>query len=84
MSNHVDPSEIDVPVIQLGTYQHYKGQKYQVLGTGIDTETKIANIVYRPLYPSKVPLWIRPFDMFTSDIVVDGVSQPRFTLIEKE
>lgn len=33
-----------------GTYKHYKGQLYQVLGLGLHTETQEAMVMYTDCY----------------------------------
>ena len=60
-------------------YRHSKsGKDYQVIGTGIHTETEEAVIVYRPLYPSEHQLFVRPIRMFTEEVAIDGVKRARF------
>lgn len=66
-----------LPAIPTGLYTHYKGQHYEVHGVARHSETHEALVVYRPLY-GEGALWVRPFTMFTEDVVVDGVRQPRF------
>lgn len=67
-----------VPGLELGTYEHYKGNRYEVLGVALHTETLEPMVVYRPLYKTDVPLWTRPFAMFTSTVEIDGAQMPRF------
>lgn len=62
-----------------GTYRHYKGNRYEVIGTGTHTETDERFVVYRPLYDSATELWIRPITMFEETVLVDGKTVPRFT-----
>ena len=38
-------------------------------------------VVYRSLYGER-GLWVRPFEMFTETVVVEGETVPRFKLIE--
>lgn len=66
-----------LPAIPTGIYTHYKGGRYEVHGVARHSETHEALVVYRPLY-GEGALWVRPFAMFTGDVVVGGVSQPRF------
>ena len=79
-------------MIQLGKYQHYKGQKYNVIGFAHDTETRSALVLYKPLYP--VPelekmynndvIFARPLTMFSEQISVNGTLTKRFTLIDPQ
>lgn len=65
-----------------GVYRHYKGKLYYVLGLSKDTETEQAFVVYRPLYDTAWPhLWHRSVAMFCEQVVVEGVSMPRFALV---
>ena len=67
--------------IPLGRYRHYKGQDYEVLGVAQHSETEETVEVYRCLY-GDYSLWVRPYDMFTETIVIDGKTVPRFAYIE--
>ena len=62
-----------------GIYRHYKGQRYQVLGTARHSETLEELVVYRALY-GEHGLWVRPAAMFVQTVIVDGQSLPRFAL----
>jgi len=67
--------------LQLGYYQHYKGQHYQVIGVGRHSETKEAMVFYRALY-GDFGLWARPLEMFCEDVEIDGKKMPRFRFIK--
>lgn len=60
-----------------GTYRHYKGGEYRVVGTARHSETDELLVVYRCLYDSN-SLWVRPLAMFMETVLVDGREQPRF------
>jgi len=66
-----------LPALKAGIYRHYKGQLYQVYEVARHSETLQALVVYRPLY-GEMALWVRPYDMFTGTVTIDGVAQPRF------
>ena len=66
-----------LPELAPGLYVHHKGGRYTVIGVARHSETHEALVVYRPLQ-GEGALWVRPFGMFTEDVVVDGVRQPRF------
>lgn len=61
-----------------GQYRHYKGLRYEVIGTVRHSETLEPMTLYRALYGEK-GLWVRPAAMFEEQVVIDGVLQARFT-----
>ena len=63
--------------IQLGRYRHYKGNEYTVVGTARHSETLEELIVYRQEY-GEHGLWVRPKEMFSQMMKVDGQEVPRF------
>ena len=67
-------------MVQPGRYRHYKGQKYEVLGTARHSETEEEFVVYRALY-GNFGLWIRPTAMFLGTVTVDGRPCPRFLFL---
>ena len=76
-----------MPKIKLGKYQHYKGTKiYQVIGVAKHSETLEDLVVYQALYTSEDfgenAIWVRPLEMFTGTVNVDGQDIPRFKLID--
>lgn len=71
------------PNIPRGIYKHYKGNRYEVIGIALHSETLEPLVVYRALY-GECALWVRPFAMFTEEVIVGRVSVPRFQLIENK
>jgi hypothetical protein len=73
------PSEALPPLITtpLGRYRHYKGMEYDVIGNVRHSETLEPLTLYRALY-GEHGLWVRPAAMFNEDVVIDGITQPRF------
>lgn len=71
---------VDMPTIQIGTYEHYKGGQYDVIGLARHSETDELFVVYKPLYEhdTRTDMWIRPREMFIGEVVIEGVSVPRF------
>jgi len=65
-----------------GIYEHYKGNRYQVIDIARHSETLEEMVVYRALYDEH-GLWVRPALMFAEDVVVNGVTMPRFRFVEK-
>jgi acetyl-CoA carboxylase carboxyl transferase subunit alpha len=68
-----------------GTYRHYKGKLYEVIGEGRHSETLEELVFYKALYISaqfpETFLWVRPKAMFLEEVIVDGKMVPRFQLI---
>ncbi len=69
-------------MIQPGIYQHYKGQRYEVLGLARHSETEEELVVYRALYGER-GLWVRPYRMFVEKVSVNGEPLPRFRYLEQ-
>lgn len=69
-------------MIELGTYKHYKGNLYEVIGVAKHSETLLPHVVYRALYQTEGEnLWVRPLEMFQEEVVVDGVLVKRFAKV---
>ncbi len=68
-------------MIQAGTYRHYKGNTYQVIGVAKHSETEEDVVVYRALY-GEGGLWVRPLEMFREKVEIGGKSVSRFELIQ--
>ncbi|PKM91585.1 DUF1653 domain-containing protein [Candidatus Falkowbacteria bacterium HGW-Falkowbacteria-1] len=73
--------------IKLGKYKHFKGGEYELIGVARHSESLEELVVYRALYDSKEfgknSLWVRPKNMFFEDVLVDGISMPRFKYLSK-
>ncbi len=72
--------------LQLGIYQHFKGNLYEVIAVGKDSDTLEDLVVYKALYDSaefgKNAIWIRPKEKFCEEIIVDGKKIPRFKFVK--
>lgn len=64
-----------------GTYRHYKGPLYDVIGVAHHSETDELLVVYRPQYGER-GLWVRPLCMFTEQVTVDGRQVARFERVD--
>jgi cupin 2 domain-containing protein len=64
-------------MIRPGHYRHYKGNEYTVIGTAHHSETLEELVVYRQEY-GEHGLWVRPKQMFSEAVTVDGQDVPRF------
>lgn len=65
-------------------FRHFKGGKYKMIGIAKDSENPGRElVVYQALYGER-GLWVRPKEMFFSNVERDGYSGPRFTEIPKE
>jgi hypothetical protein len=69
---------VNAVIVEPGRYRHYKGNEYDVIGMARHSETREMMVVYRPLY-GEGGLWVRPAAMFVENVVIDGITQPRFT-----
>lgn len=69
--------------IQPGIYQHYKGPRYQVLGSAQHSETQEWMVVYQALY-GEFGIWVRPLSMFCEQVEVQGRKVARFALLEAQ
>lgn len=69
--------------VQPGTYKHYKGDLYLVIGTARHTETGETLVAYKALYPlSDLPqdtIFVRPIKMFFEEVEINGTIVPRFS-----
>ncbi|KZY62606.1 hypothetical protein A3742_16045 [Oleiphilus sp. HI0071] len=65
-----------------GVYQHYKGQRYEVLGLAHHSETEEELVVYRALY-GEHGLWVRPYRMFVEEVSINGELLPRFRFLDQ-
>ena len=71
----------DETVIAPGTYRHYKGNLYEVIGLATHSETEESLVVYRALY-GEYGIWVRPLKMFRGIVDVDGHSVRRFAPVD--
>ncbi len=71
--------------IKLGTYKHYKGKHYQVIGIARHSETLEELVVYYGLYQnSKGQFWVRPKKMFEEYVEINGQRIQRFEFVRTD
>ncbi len=68
---------------KLGIYQHFKGNRYELIGIAKHSETLEPMAVYRALYGDG-GLWVRPLSMWEEEVEVDGKRTPRFRYLDKQ
>ena len=66
--------------VEPGLYQHYKGPQYRVLGTAQHSESEEWLVIYQALYGEQ-GYWVRPLNLFTEKVSIEGKSTPRFQRI---
>lgn len=73
--------------MKAGTYQHYKGNLYEVIATATHSETLEPMVVYKALYDTPDfgygAIWVRPQSMFEEIVNYQGNSVPRFKLVSE-
>ena len=69
-------------MVRPGIYRHYKGNDYEVIGMAKHSETEEALVLYRALY-GEGGLWVRPPEMFTESVAVEGKRVARFTYLRE-
>ena len=67
--------------LEKGFYRHYKGNLYEVYMTAQHSETEEWMVVYKALYGEE-GMWVRPYDMFTETVEVNGVKVERFKKVD--
>ena len=66
--------------IKKGIYEHFKGNRYELLEIATHSETLEKMVVYKALY-GEFGIWVRPLSMWTETVERDGKTIPRFRYI---
>jgi len=66
--------------VKKGIYRHYKGNEYEVITVAKHSETEELMVVYRALY-GEYGYWVRPLEMFTEKVEVNGEMVERFKFL---
>ena len=69
-------------MIKKGIYEHYKGNRYELLYIANHSETLEKMVVYKALY-GEGEIWVRPLSMWNEEVDVNGSKMPRFKLINE-
>ena len=69
--------------VQPGIWEHFKGNRYQVLGTSTHSETGERCVVYRKLYDDYA-IFHRPVLNFLEQIDRPEYAGPRFWIVEPD
>jgi hypothetical protein len=70
-------------MIKLGTYRHYKGNLYEVIGFAKHTETLEDMVIYKALYGER-GTWVRPMSMWGEIVEIDGKTVKRFECVSEK
>jgi len=65
-----------------GIYEHYKGNRYELLYIARHSETLENMVVYKALY-GEGEVWVRPASMWDEEVFVNGKNVPRFKLVSE-
>ena len=65
-----------------GIYEHYKGNRYELITVANHSETLEKMVVYKALY-GEGEYWVRPLSMWEELVEVNGEQIPRFKYIEE-
>jgi hypothetical protein len=66
-----------------GNYEHYKGNKYKVLGVSRHSEILEELVIYQAQY-GDFDIWARPIKMFTETINIEGKEILRFKYLDNK
>ena len=64
-----------------GIYEHYKGNRYELLYVANHSETLEKMVVYKALY-GEGEIWVRPAHMWNETVNVNGKEVERFKFVE--
>ena len=67
---------------QPGTYRHFKGNEYRLIGMARHSETLEEMVIYRAEYGER-GVWVRPKEMFLEEVSVAGKTVFRFTYMDE-
>lgn len=65
-------------LIRPGTYKHYKGGLYWVIGVGMHADGLGPHVLYQAL-SGEPKFYVRPLSVFKSTVTINGKEIPRYT-----
>lgn len=71
---------VEARALKRGIYEHFKGNRYKVLGVALHSETLEELVLYQALY-GEHGLWVRPLAMFLEGVEKDDYKGPRFKFV---
>lgn len=71
-------NNMNMALIKVGIYRHYKFKYYNVIDIVRDHRTNLKLVVYNSMY-DKLDTWLRPYDMFTEQLTHQSKLVNRFT-----
>ena len=80
MKDKQDQKKGPESIVLSGTYRHYKGKEYEVIGEALTTDGQQEMIVYKQLDGDQI--WLRPKAEFLEEVERDGQKQMRFSLVD--
>ncbi len=81
MKEKLKPFSKKAKALKSREYEHYRGNRYKVLGVARHSETLEELVVYQALY-GEHGIWVRPLGMFLEKVKVNGKTVSRFRYIE--
>lgn len=73
--------------MKLGKYKHYKGNVYEVIGVGRDSDSHERMVIYRATYDSKEfgdkAFWVKSLNGFSQNVELNGETVSRFKYLEE-
>ena len=70
----------EAQTLKLGTYEHFKGKRYQVLGVVRHSETLEEHVLYKAMHGEE-GYWVRPLKMFCETVSIGDQEVPRFRYV---
>ena len=67
--------------IKSGLYKHFKGNNYLIINTVVDSENEALFVLYTAECDRESRIWIRPLEMFYSEVETSHGVKLRFEYI---
>ncbi len=73
----IAPFSKEAKSLKKGLYEHYKGNRYEVIAVGRHSESLEEHVIYRAAY-GEGDFWVRPLKEFCERVTVESSLVPRF------